>query len=429
VALAATSWRAPPPFGRHDQESDDVNDHGVADDLRKTADELQPGLVRLRRDLHAHPETGLQLPRTQAAVLEALSGLDLEVSRGEALTSVTAVLRGGRPGPAVLLRGDMDALLLTEQTGLDYASRTPGVMHGCGHDLHTAALVGAAQTLARHRDVLAGDVVFMFQPGEEGWDGAGHMIKEGVLDAAGQRVSAAYGLHVRSYETPRGVFRSRPGTLMGATDSLTVTVKGSGGHASRPHAANDPVPVAAQIITSIQTLITRRFDPFDPVVVTVTTVQAGDVANIIPEQARLDGTVRTFSKTSRARIRTEINRLCQAVAEGYGMTAEATFTDGYPVTVNDADEYEFAAAVVRDALGPERFDPLSEPIAAAEDFSRVLNEVPGCFLFLGATASDDPANAASNHSPHAVFDDSVLADASFILAELARRALERLAAA
>ena len=403
----------------------DTDDTGV---LRKTAEGLQADLVRLRRDLHAHPETGLQLPRTQAAVLEALSGLDLEVSRGQALTSVTAVLRGGRPGPAVLLRADMDALLLTEATGLDYASGTPGVMHACGHDLHTAALVGAARTLAEHRDVLAGDVVFMFQPGEEGWDGAGRMIEEGVLDAAGSRVRAAYGLHVRSYETPRGVFRSRPGTIMGATDSLTVTVHGRGGHASRPHVANDPVPVAAQIITAIQTMITRTFDPFDPVVVTVTSVQAGHVANIIPEQVELAGTIRTFSETGRARIRTEIGRLSEGIAQAHGMTAEAVFADGYPVTVNDADEYAFAAAVVQDALGTDRFDPLSAPVAAAEDFSRVLNEVPGCLLFLGATASDDPATAPSNHSPYAVFDDSVLADASFVLAELARRALDRLAA-
>ena len=405
-----------------------MSGNDISEVLRKTAGELQPDLARLRRDLHAHPERGLDLPRTQAAVLEAISGLDLEVSRGEALTSVTAVLRGGRPGPAVLLRADMDALSLTEATGLDYASRTPGVMHACGHDLHTAALVGAARTLAEHRDVLAGDVVFMFQPGEEGWNGAGRMISEGVLDAAGERVRAAYGLHVRSYETPRGVFRSKPGTIMGATDSLTVTVHGKGGHASRPHVANDPVPVAAQIITSIQTMITRRFDPFDPVVVTVTSVEAGVVANIIPERAVLAGTIRTFSETNRARVRTEIARMSEAIAQAYGMTAEAAFADGYPVTVNNADEYEFAAAVVRDSLGAERFDPLDAPVAAAEDFSLVLNEVPGCFLFLGATASEDPATAPSNHSPHAVFDDSVLADASFLLAELARRALDRLAA-
>ncbi|MEU7946792.1 M20 family metallopeptidase [Micromonospora taraxaci] len=396
--------------------------------LRETVHRLQPELVRLRRDLHAYPEIGLHLPRTQAAVIESIDGLGLEVSRGAGLTSVTAVLRGGRPGPAVLLRADMDALPQTEATGLEYASRTPGAMHACGHDLHTAALVGAARTLAEHRDLLAGDVVFMFQPGEEGWDGAARMIDEGVLDAAGSRVRAAYGLHVRSYGTSRGVFRSRPGTLMGGVDALTVTVNGKGGHASMPHLANDPIPVAAQIITSIPAMLTRTFDPFDPVVVTITTMQASAGSNIIPEQAELTGTIRTFSEANRARVRAELNRLCESVAQAYGTTAEAAYEDGYPVTVNDADEYEFAAAVVRDALGPDRFQPMATPIAAAEDFSRVLNQVPGCYLHLGASAAADPATAATNHSPHAVFDDSVLADASFVLAELARRALDRLAA-
>lgn len=396
--------------------------------IRATTQRLQPDLVRLRRDLHAYPETGLHLPRTQAAVVESLAGLGLEVSRGEGLTSVTAVLRGGRPGPAVLLRADLDALPQTEATGLDYASRTPGAMHACGHDLHTAALVGAARTLVEHRDLLAGDVVFMFQPGEEGYDGAALMIDEGVLDASGSRVRAAYGLHVRSYGTAAGVFRSRPGTLMGGVDTLTVTVTGKGGHASMPHLSNDPVPVAAQLVTSVLTMLTRRFDAFDPVVVTITSMQAGAGPNTIPEQAVLTGTIRTFSEANRARVRIELDRLCASIALAHGMTAEVTYADGYPVTVNNADEYDFAALVVRDALGPERFAPMAAPIAAAEDFSRVLNEVPGCYLHLGASAADDPANAPTNHSPYAVFDDSVLADASFVLAELARRALDRLAA-
>jgi amidohydrolase len=208
-----------------------------------------------------------------------------------------------------------------------------------------------------------------------------------------------------------------------------VTVRGKGGHASMPHVANDPVPVAAQIITSVQTLLTRRFDAFDPVVVTVTSMQAATTPNVIPDRVELGGTIRTFSDTNRNRIRTELTRLSESMAQAYGMTAETVYNDGYPVTVNDADEYEFAAAVIRDAVGSDRFDPMATPIAAAEDFSRVLNEVPGCYYILGATAGEDPATAPSNHSPYAVFDDSVLADGSFVLAELARRALDRLAPA
>src|SRR3954462_1658245 len=202
---------------------------------------MQDELVTLRHTLHRRPEVGLRLPQTQETVLQALDGLGLEVSTGRELSSVTAVLRGSRPGPAVLLRGDMDALPVQEETGLDFSSEVDGAMHACGHDLHTAMLVGAARLLSAHRDALAGDVVFMFQPGEEGWDGAGYMLREGVLDAAGQRVASAYGMHVMSAMSPRGQFTTRPGTLMAASDELRVTVRGAGGHGSAPHLGRDPI--------------------------------------------------------------------------------------------------------------------------------------------------------------------------------------------
>ena len=209
---------------------------------------LQPELVELRHRLHQRPELGLHLPETQAMVLEALDGLDLEITLGKTLSSVTAVLRGAKRGKAVLLRGDMDALPIQEETGVDYSSTIDGAMHACGHDLHTAMLVGAAKLLTAHRDQLQGDVVFMFQPGEEGQDGAGHMIAEGVLDAAGVRVSAAYGIHVSSGLVPRNFFATKPGTMMASADELHVTVRGVGGHGSMPHFAKDPIVVAAQMI-------------------------------------------------------------------------------------------------------------------------------------------------------------------------------------
>ena len=193
---------------------------------------LQDDMVALRRDLHRHPEIGLQLPRTQRAVMDAIAGLGLDVTTGKSLTSVTAVVRGRAGGPAVLLRADMDALPVTELTGLDYASEVDGAMHACGHDMHTAMLVGAAHVLAAQRDELAGDVVLMFQPGEEGWDGASYMLDEGVLDAAGRPVSAAFALHVMSAGLSEGMFASRRGTVMAASDSLHVTVRGEGGHGS-----------------------------------------------------------------------------------------------------------------------------------------------------------------------------------------------------
>ncbi len=262
--------------------------------IRADAVELGPELVTLRRELHQIPEIGLHLPRTQERVLAALDGLPLEIGLGTDLSSITAVLRGGRPGPVVLLRGDMDALPVTERTGVEFSSKHEGVMHACGHDLHTAGLVGAARLLSAHRTELAGDVVFMFQPGEEGFDGASHMIREGVLCAAGRKADVAYGLHVLSSMVPSHVFTGRPGPLMAASDGLFVRVIGAGGHGSRPHSGLDPVPVACEMVTSLQTMVTRRFDVFDPVVITVGMFHAGTRRNIIPDDATFDATVRSF---------------------------------------------------------------------------------------------------------------------------------------
>ncbi|WP_329110788.1 M20 family metallopeptidase [Micromonospora sp. NBC_01699] len=391
--------------------------------LRQDAATIQDELAALRRELHQIPEIGLHLPRTQERVLAALAPLPLEISTGTDLTSITAVLRGGRPGPAVLLRGDMDALPVAEGiSGLAYASRHDGVMHACGHDLHTAGLVGAARLLSARRDELAGDVVFMFQPGEEGFDGASHMISEGVLTAAGRPVVAAYGLHVLSGTLDRGVFSSRPGSLMAASAGLFVRVVGAGGHGSTPHRTLDPIPVAAEMVTALQTMVTRRFDVFDPVVLTVGVFQAGTRRNIIPDDANFEATVRSFSSETNAQAGAYAIELCEHIAAAHGMRAEVRFEQEYPATVNDATEHEFVAATVRDVFGPDRFADLVEPMTGSEDFSRVLDLVPGAYLFLGACVGD-PKTAPSNHSPRAAFDDSVLADGAALLAELAVRRL------
>jgi hippurate hydrolase len=318
----------------------------------------------------------------------------------------------------------MDGLPVQEQTGLDFASQVDGAMHACGHDLHTAMLVGAARLLDAHRDELAGDVVFMFQPGEEGWDGAGRMLDEGVLDAAGRRVSSAYGMHVFSTQIPRGTFTTRPGSLMAASDGLHVTVHGAGGHGSTPYLAKDPITVAAEIVTSLQTMVTRRFDVFDPVVVTVGAFNAGTRRNVIPDEARFEATIRSFSSQARDRIRTAAPELCRQIAAAHGLTADADYFDEYPLTVNDEEHAEFAAGVVREVFGDERFAPLANPHAGAEDFSRVLEAVPGCYVFLGAHPGDD-VDTPGNHSPRAVFVDDVMPDGVLLHAELAVRALER----
>ncbi|HEY8300598.1 MAG TPA: M20 family metallopeptidase [Jatrophihabitans sp.] len=397
----------------------------LADRLRDDAQELAHDLTEVRHRLHEHPEIGLDLPVTQRIVLDQLDDLDLEVSTGSALTSVTAVLRGTPGGPTVLLRGDMDALPVTEATGVEYASKVQGAMHACGHDLHTTMLLGAARLLSAHRSELAGDVVFMFQPGEEGWDGAGAMIAEGVLDASGRRADSAYGIHVSSGMLPRGRFTTRPGTLMAASDRLNVVVHGEGGHGSTPHSAKDPVTVAAQLIGDLQTLVTRRFDVFDPAVVTVGYFHAGTKRNIIPDEAEFDATVRTFSPAAHQRMATEAVRLCEQVAAGYGLGVDATYTAEYPVTVNDAAHAEFAAGVASELFGTDGYEPMQVPLTGAEDFSRVLAQVPGCYLFLGATPSEDWTTAPSNHSPRAAFDDSVLPLGTQLHAELAIRALRR----
>jgi hippurate hydrolase len=382
---------------------------------------MEDELRTLRRELHRIPEIGLHLPRTQEKVLAALDGLPLEVSTGTGLSSVTAVLRGGKPGPVVLLRGDMDALPVTEETGEEFSSRHEGAMHACGHDLHTAGLVGAARLLSARKDDLAGDVVFMFQPGEEGWDGAGHMIAEGVLEAAGRPVERAYGLHVLSSLLPRGVFTCRPGPFMAASAAVHVRVVGAGGHGARPQNALDPVPVACEIVTALQTMVTRRFDVFAPIVLTVGLFHAGTRRNVIPDDATFEATVRTFSPAEMDVVRERTIQLCEGIAAAHGLRAEVSFEGEYPLTVNDPAEAGYVGDTVREVFGEERFVVLDNPFTGSEDFSRVLERVPGAYLFLGACRSDDPTSAPTNHSPRAAFDDSVVPEGAALLAELALR--------
>lgn len=387
--------------------------------LRDDAARLQPELVELRRRLHRIPEPGFDLPLTQRAVLDAIDGLGLEITTGSDLSSVTGVLRGATDGPSVLLRGDMDALAIVEETGLDYAS-TNGAMHACGHDLHVAGLVGAARLLAARRDRIAGSVVFMFQPGEEAGGGAPLMIRDGVLDAAGTRVEAAYGIHVGPGE--RGTFQLKAGTIMAGANVLRVRVHGRGGHGSRPQQAVDPVPVVAELILALQAWVTRRVDVFDPVVLSVTTLYAGEIVNVIPEDAGFAATLRTLSETSIAQAQAEFPPLIERIAAAHGCTADVEVIIGYPVTVNAAAETAAAAAVLRSEFGADRVEEITAPWMASEDFSFVLREVPGAFLFLCATPPDvDPDDIPMNHSPRARFDDAVLGDQAAALAVLAWR--------
>jgi hippurate hydrolase len=394
-------------------------------------DRIEPDLVEVRHRLHRHPEIGLDLPVTQQLVLDELASLGLEMQVGSSSSSVTAVLRGGaaRNGerPAVLLRADMDALPVQERTGLAWASQVDGAMHACGHDLHVAMLIGGARLLASHAAELPGDVVLMFQPGEEGWDGARHMLDEGVLNAAGARVRAAYGMHVLSNKIARGVFSTRPGTMMSASAHLRVTVRGVGAHGSAPYAGRDPIAAMAEMITSLQTMITRRFDVFDPVVLTVGTVSGGSKHNIIPDDAGFEATIRTFSATNAARAETTVLEVLHGIAAAHGLTVDADYRHEYPATVNDPEHADFLAGAVATVFGDAAYTPMVVPETGSEDFSRVLEEVPGSYVMLGATVDDDPAESPSNHSPLAQFSDAVIGRGALLHAELARRRLAILA--
>jgi amidohydrolase len=387
---------------------------------------IQNDLAVVRRHIHQEPEIGLDLPKTQAKILAALDGLGLEISTGKSLSSVTAVLRGGESEKTVLLRADMDALPVTELADLPYKSQIDGVMHACGHDLHVAMLIGAAKLLTKNKSKLNGDVVFMFQPGEEGFDGAGHMIKEGVLSVGGRKADATYGLHVMSSSIPTGSFTTKPGTMMASSDELHVTVVGMGGHGSQPHTAKDPIPVAAEMVSALQLLITRSFSAFDPVVITVGQFHAGTKANIIPDTAEFQATIRTFSAENRSRIQIEAVRLCKSIAEGYGLKAEVEVVEQYPVTVNNDAHAQFLGRVAAELFGNEGYMDMPNPIAGAEDYSRVLEEVPGSYAFLGASVDQDFTKSEVNHSPRAMFDDAVLYRGAALLSELAVRSLNEM---
>ena len=390
------------------------------------AKDIQGELVALRQKIHQEPEIGLDLPKTQAKIVAALDGLGLEVSTGKSLTSVTAVLRGANSEKTVLLRADMDALPVTELTDVAFKSQIDGAMHACGHDLHVSMLIGAAKLLSKNKAKLNGDVVFMFQPGEEGFDGAGHMIQEGVLTASGRKADATYGIHVMSSAIPAGTFTTKGGTMMASSDELHVTVIGKGGHGSQPHTAKDPIPVAAEMVSALQLLITRSFSAFDPVVITVGQFHAGTKANIIPDTAEFQATIRTFSAENRSRIQSEAVRLCRSIAEGYGLTADVKVVEQYPVTANNDAHAEFVGKVAADLFGGEAFIEMPNPIAGAEDYSRVLEEVPGSYIFLGASVDQDVTASDVNHSPRAKFDDAVLYRGAALLSELAVRSLNEM---
>jgi amidohydrolase len=391
-------------------------------DLIADARSLLDETIRLRRRLHRRPEIGLDLPDTQQAIADELAQLGLAPTRGRDLSSVTAVIGEGRPGRTVILRADMDGLPLTEETNLEFASEVPGRMHACGHDTHVSMLLAAARLLVERAraepDALPGPVVLMFQPGEEGCFGAKLMLDEGLLEGLDRSSTRGFAIHI-STQYPTGQIHMKPGALLASADNFAITVRGRGGHASAPYLAQDPIVVAAEIVTALQTAVTREVNVFDPAVVTVAHLTAGTTTNIIPETARLEGTYRTVSDARREAVGALIRRVADGVAAAHGQVADVAFEPLYPVTVNDADVVDRVREIAVGLVGLDDVVAMQAPIMGAEDWSYVLRQIPGAMAFLGARPHGADDSYPNNHSNLVVFDEDAMAVGAALYAKVA----------
>lgn len=373
-------------------------------------------VVALRRAIHADPEIGLHCTRTTGKLKAALAGLPLEIRDSSSTSGFVAILRPTNPtagdnGRSVLLRGDMDALPMPEETGLPFASQNPGMMHACGHDSHSAMLAGAARILSARRDSLPGTVVFMFQPGEEGYHGARYMIEDGLLEdvVGGRRPDAAFALHIWP-TIERGKVVTKPGPLLASADTLHATIIGRGGHAAMPHENLDPIPVACEVVQALQTWVARQVPVTDPAVLSITKIEAGSAHNIIPDKVEMLGTLRALSETTRRRAIEAFARIVEHVAAAHGLKGEARIEEGYPVTDNDPATVDLVRRVAGDLGGADCWQLLPAPIMGAEDFSYVLRDIPGAMAFLGvAPEGSDPAGQPPLHNTRMVIDEAMMA--------------------
>jgi len=377
--------------------------------------DLHDEITAWRRDIHAHPELQYDVHRTAGSVAEKLKsfGCD-EVVPGIGRTGVVGVIRGRKPGSKVVgMRADMDALPLQEETSLPYQSTVPGKMHACGHDGHTAMLLGAAKYLAETRN-FAGTAVVIFQPAEEGGGGGRAMVQDGLMTRFG--IDEVYGMH--NYPgIPLGQFAIRPGPMMASADYIEIALEGKGGHAARPHIAIDTILVGAQIINQLQSIVSRNVDPLDSAVVSICMFQAGHTDNVIPQHALLRGTARSLTPEVRKLLRKRVGEVIEGTARLYGATAKVTYINGYPVTVNHERQAAFAADVAREIAGKDKVDANVAPVMGAEDFSFMLNERPGAFIFVGN------GDSAGLHHPAYDFNDETIPVGTSYWARLAETAL------
>lgn len=380
------------------------------------AAELQNEVAAWRQDLHRNPELNFDVFKTAAFVKARLEefGCD-EIVTGLGKTGVVGIIEGRLgAGETIGLRADMDALPLNEASGKPYASTTPGKMHACGHDGHTAMLLGAAKYLAETRN-FAGRVAVIFQPAEEGGGGGNEMVKDGMMDRFS--ISRVYGMH-NMPGLPVGWFAIRPGPIMAATAEFTITISGRGGHAAMPHVSVDPIVTGAAIVGALQTIVSRTADPIEALVVSVTKFHAGDAYNIIPETAEIAGTVRTLKKEMAAIAEKRIREICAGVAAAHGARVEIDYDSNYPVTVNDPRETNFAIDVAREIAGEPNVEPATPPVMGGEDFSYMLEARPGAFIFIGN------GDSAGLHHPAYDFNDEVIPHGISYWVRLAEQALQ-----
>jgi len=383
---------------------------------------ILPEIVSFRHDLHMHPELGFEELRTADRIAEVLSGVgNLEIQTQVARTGVVALLNGSRSGPCVALRADIDALPITEETGLDYASRNVGRMHACGHDGHTSVLVGAARVLSRFADQLPGKVKFIFQPAEENFGGGRDIVQAGVLD--NPKVDAAFALHAWPNRSI-GAISMRPGPAMASTDSGPIVIRGQGSHGAYPHRSIDPIVAAAHVIVALQTITSRTLDPLDSGVVTVGAIHGGTIANVIPPECRLEVTLRSLKPETRLKIRERVKQIAESTAAAHGATAEIGIQDGYPMTVNHVELSEWVAGVGREVLGKNNVSTEDPPSMGAEDFSFYSQKVPSVMFRLGIRP-DGMETYPALHNPRFNFSDEALPVGIRMFCELTHRFLSK----
>lgn len=366
----------------------------------------------MRRDFHAHPELGFQEVRTAGIVAKELTALGLEVHTGVGGTGVVALLEGAKPGPVVLVRADMDALPIREETGAPYSSQNPGVMHACGHDGHTAVLLTVAKMLHAHRNQLSGTVKFMFQPAEEGMGGAEKMIEDGVLE--NPKVDVALALHVWN-EKPVGWVGIAGGPAMAGAEIFKIKVRGKGGHGAVPHLAVDPILAAAQVVSALQGIVARNISPLHTAVVSVCTIHGGETFNVIPPTVEMTGTIRTFEPAVRTRVLERFEKTVHSIAEGMGCQAEIDLHILTPATINQLETAARVQAVARRLFPEADVDTANYITMGSEDFAFVLEKVPGCFFFIGS-ANPEKGLDAGHHHPRFDIDEAALPRGAALMA-------------